>query len=89
MAYAGKNYSTDGGDKLHIGGTLEVAEDATVIGISGGDSYVLPAATADALGGVKLAANQAALEATELADVVTAFNALLAKLKTAGIMAAD
>ena len=39
--------------------------------------------------GITPAANQAALEATEVADVVTAFNALLTKLKTAGIMTAD
>lgn len=39
--------------------------------------------------GITPAANQAALDASEVADVVTAFNALLTKLKTAGLMAAD
>lgn len=105
MAHMPKNYNTDGGDKLVIGGTFEVKEGATVTGIA--DATTLPIAAADVLGCVKVgdgltitdgvlsadgitpAANQAVLEATELADVVTAFNALLTKLKTAGIMAAD
>lgn len=46
-------------------------------------------ATADKLGGVKLAQNQADTKATDVAGLVTAFNDLLAKLKAAGIMAAD
>ena len=51
--------------------------------------YTLPAAEAAALGGVLLAANQAASTATELSGLVTEFNTLLAALKAAGIMAAD
>ena len=85
-----KNYFTDGGDTLVIGGKLVVEDGATVTGLDGGSSepYTLTAATASALGGVKLAATQAALENTaQLSDVVTAFNALLAALKTAGIVA--
>ena len=53
------------------------------------EPYVLPAASADALGGVKLAENVADSEAETLAALVTSFNALLASLKAAGIMAAD
>jgi hypothetical protein len=50
--------------------------------------YTLPAATAEAVGGVKLAANQA--DSTEsTSPTVAEFNSLLAKLKAAGIMAAD
>ena len=110
MSYIGKNYNTDGGDTTVIGGRLVVEEGASVEGLpsTGGESYTLPAATASALGGIKVgsglsvtadgtlsadgitpAANQAALEATEVSDVVTAFNALLLKLKTAGLMDAD
>ncbi|MGV6875920.1 hypothetical protein ACUSIJ_24950 [Pseudochelatococcus sp. B33] len=33
MSYSSKNYSTDGGDKLVIGGALEIAEGATVTGL--------------------------------------------------------
>ena len=109
MAYATKNYQTDGGNTWVVGGKMIFKEGATVEGLNGGggSSYTLPTASASTLGGVKVgsgltitdgvlsadgltpAANQAALEATELADVVTAFNALLTKLKTAGLMAAD
>ena len=87
-----KNYFTDNGDTLVIGGKLVVEEGAEVSGLEGGsgEQYTLPAAAANALGGVKLAANQTALENNaELADVVTAFNGLLSALKTAGVIAAD
>lgn len=106
MEYMPKNYSTDGGDKWVVGGTLEVAEGATVTGIA--DVSTLPTAAADVLGCVKVgdgltitdgvlsadgitpAANQEAVEATaELADVITAFNALLTALETAGLMATE
>jgi hypothetical protein len=49
--------------------------------------YTLPAATAEAIGGVKMAANQA--ESTGADNLLNDFNALLAKLKAAGIMVAD
>lgn len=51
--------------------------------------YTLPAATTDALGGVKMAENVADSEAEALATLVTNFNALLASLKAAGIMEPD
>ena len=51
--------------------------------------YTLPAATTEALGGVKMAENVADSEAEALATLVTSFNALLASLKAAGIMEAD
>ena len=44
------------------------------------------AATATVVGGVKAAATQAASTATDVAGLVTDFNALLTKLKAAGIM---
>ena len=50
-------------------------------------AYTLPAATTSALGGVKKAATQADSTATDAEGLVADFNALLAKLKTAGIMA--
>ena len=88
MSYNSKNYTEQGGDVTHIGGKLVIEEGANVEGKLQ-DPYVLPAASAEAIGGVKLVANQAASEATELADLVTAHNALLAALKAAGVMAAD
>ena len=125
MEYNAKNYMAQGGDRLVIGGTLEIQEGASVTGLPpavvavateevlGGvlavakaetdtleakigedhklyvPPYTLPAAEAAALGGVLLAANQAASTATELSGLVTEFNTLLAALKAAGIMAAD
>lgn len=52
-----------------------------------GGSYTLPAASAAALGGVKLAAHQAPSTATDAAGLVTDFNALLTKLQGSGAMA--
>ena len=125
MEYNAKNYMAQGGDRLVIGGTLEIQEGASVTGLPpavvavateevlGGvlavakaetdtleakigedhklyvPPYTLPAAEAAALGGVLLAANQAASTATELSGLVTEFNTLLAALKAAVIMAAD
>jgi len=125
MEYNAKNYMEQGGDKLVIGGTLEIQEGASVTGLPaaavplatgtaiGGvlaaaktetdtveakigedhklyvSPYILPAAAADAIGGAKLATNQATSTATEVAALVAEFNTLLAALKAAGIMAAD
>ena len=49
-------------------------------------AYVLPAATSDVLGGVKVVASQADSTAATIADLKADFNALLAKLRTAGLM---
>lgn len=104
MAYMGKNYSTDGGDKLVIGGTLEVGDGATVTGLT--DISAIPTAAADTLGCIKVgdglsiadgvlsvdmepAANQAASTADTVAKLKNDFNTLLAALKTAGLMEAD
>ena len=78
-----KNYLTDGGDRLVIGGTLEVLDTAIVTGLQSG--Y----ATEQTVGSVYQATNQAESAATTIADLTSNFNALLQKLKDAGIMAAD
>ena len=72
-----KNYNTDGGDRTVIGGTLEFAEGAEVKNFPGGGSE-----------GDK-AENQSASTATAVAGLKNDFNALLVKLKEAGIMASD
>jgi hypothetical protein len=54
--------------------------------IIGGILEVLPGAT---VSGFPAAENQADSTATDVTGLVTDFNALLAKLKTAGLMAAD
>ncbi len=78
-----KNYLSDGGDRLVIGGTLEVLDTATVTGLQSG--Y----ASEQTAGSVYQATNQTESAATTIADLKSDFNALLLKLKNAGIMAAD
>ncbi|QHQ63444.1 Head fiber protein [Anaerocolumna sedimenticola] len=70
MSYNTKNYMEQGGEKLVIGGTLEILEGASVTGLP-------------------IAENQADSTATDVAGVVTDFNAMLVKLKAAGLMEAD
>ena len=52
-----------------------------------GETYTLPNATTEAIGGVKQAAAQDNSTATDASGIVTDFNALLEKLRTAGILA--
>jgi hypothetical protein len=56
--------------------------------VIGGKLTILPDADVTGLP-IPAAANQAASEATTVADLVTDFNSLLAKLKAAGLMEAD
>ena len=81
MGYNAKNYMAQGGDRLVIGGTLEIREGASVTG--------LPSAAADNPGVVRIATNQVASAAVDVAALVTDFNTLLQKLQAAGIMMAD
>jgi hypothetical protein len=74
MDYNTKNYTEQGGDKTVIAGTLEIKEGATVTGLP---SSFTPAE------------NQAASVADDITTLVSEFNALLLKLKAAGLMTAD
>jgi len=74
MSYNTKNYTEQGGAKTVIGGTLEIKEGASVTGLP---SSFTPAT------------NQADSTATTVTGLKDDFNALLAKLKTAGLMTAD
>ena len=74
MDYNTKNYTEQGGDKTVIGGTLEIKEGATVTGLP---SSFTPAE------------NQAPSVAEDISSLVADFNALLLRLKTAGLMEAD
>ena len=73
-----KNYNTDGGDRTVIGGVLEFEEGAEVKNFpdSGGS-------------GSGTAENQGASTATAVAGLKNDFNALLVKLKEAGLMEPD
>ena len=73
-----KNYNTDGGDRTVIGGVLEFEQGAEVKNFPGGGG---------SQGG--RAENQSASSATAVAGLKNDFNALLVKLKEAGLMAAD
>lgn len=74
-----RNYFTDDGDTLVIGGKLIIEEGAEIEGLNG----------EDAGGNGEAAANQAASTATAVAALKNDFNALLIKLKDAGIMIPD
>ena len=73
MSYNAKNYTEQGGEVTHIGGKLVIEEGGSVEG--------LPS--------FPIAENQEDSTASTIADLKTDFNALLAKLKDAGLMAAD
>ena len=74
---------------LKVDNVTIALDDATnIIGVKDG-VVALPNATTAILGGVKQSTNQADSTATTVELLVTDFNALLAKLKTAGIMVAD
>ena len=74
--YNAKNYTEQGGDVTHIGGTLVFEEGAQVTG--------LPSSSGGAA-----AENQTASTATAVSGLKNDFNALLAKLKNARIMEPD
>ena len=67
----------------------KIGEDAKLYVPAYPEDYVLPAAAAETLGGVQLAANQVDSAASTIAGLNIEFNALLVKLKAAGIMAPD
>lgn len=68
-------------------GLMSAADKAKLDGVAANaNAYSLPAATTTANGGVKKLAAQADSTATDAAGLVADFNALLAKLKTAGLM---
>jgi len=67
----------------------KIGEDAKLYVPAYPEDYVLPSAAMDALGGVKLAENQVDSATSTIAGLNLEFNALLTKLKAAGIMAPD
>lgn len=68
--------------------TIELDDATNIIRVKDG-VVSLPDATTTVAGGVLQATNQADSEATTVELLLADFNALLAKLKTAGIMVAD
>ena len=74
MGYNTKNYTEQGGDKTVIGGELAVTAEGKVT-FNGTE--------------LKPAVLQADSTAVDVADLVADFNALLLKLKTAGLMESE
>jgi len=74
MGYNTKNYTEQGGEKTVIGGELAVTAEGKV---TFNGSQLKPAAL------------QADSTAVDVADLVADFNALLLKLKTAGLMESE
>lgn len=72
--YNTKNYTEQGGEKTVIAGVLEITVDGKLL-FQGSQ--------------VKPTVAQADSVATTIADLKTDFNALLAKLKAAGLMASE
>lgn len=78
MSYNAKNYTEQGGQRTVIGGELVLKAGATLTVEEGAE-----------VGGLPQAAHQADSTATTIAGLVTDFNALLAKLQDAGLMAEE
>ena len=105
MSYNAKNYTEQGGETTHFGGKVVFEEGVEVEGLSAdplnkasadtlggvkvGEGLSIDADGVLSADGVTPAENQADSTATTIAGLVTDFNALLAKLKTAGLMTAD
>lgn len=68
--------------------TIKLDDTTNVISVKDG-VVALPNATTTVIGGVKQATNQADSTATTVELLLADFNALLLKLKTAGLMDAD
>lgn len=79
MGYNTKNYTEQGGEKTVIGGELIIKGKLKIE--EGGSTEGLPS--------LPKAENQAASTATTVEGLVTDFNALLTKLKAAGLVEAD
>ena len=75
--YNTKNYFAHGGEELVIGGKLTFLDGAEVVdfpgegGGGGGEPYVLPTASADTLGGVKVGSGLTITDGVLSADGVT------------------
>ena len=105
MSYNAKNYTEQGGETTHFGGKVVFEEGVEVEGLSAnplnkasadtlggikvGEGLSIDADGVLSADGITPAANQADSTATTIAGLMTDFNALLTKLKTAGLMTAD
>ena len=105
MSYNTKNYTEQGGNVTHFGGKVVFEEGVEVEGLSAnplnkasadtlggikvGDGLSIDANGVLSADGITPAENQADSEAETVAELVDDLNALLDKLKAAGLMEAD
>ena len=104
MDYDTKNFTEQGGDITHIGGKLIIEEGASIEGLPSATVPVATTTTAGvvivgsgltitdgvlSVSGITPAENQSDSTAETVAALVTDFNALLTKLKAAGLMESD
>lgn len=81
---ATKNYMTDGGNTLVIGGKMIIEEGAEVSGLIDNDTiYALPAATTSALGGIKVGSGLSINDGVLSVNAVTPGTAVDALLNNA------
>lgn len=105
MSYNAKNYTEQGGDVTRFGGKvvfeesceveglaadpLQKASADTLGGVKVGDGLSIDSDGVLSADGITPAENQEDSEASTIATLKEDFNALLSKLKTAGLMEAD
>ena len=83
----GSTYVLPVASKSRLGG-VKVGNGLSINdGVLSTDPYTLPEATVETRGAVKSAENQEEINTTDLTVLVRAFNSLIEKLKTAGLMA--
>jgi len=94
MSYNTKNYTEQGGEKtiingeIIINGKLTIHNEAEVEGVQR-NPYILPSASLNSLGGIKIAENLPEINAVNINGLKADLNNLLIKLKDAGIMTKD
>ena len=102
MSYNTRNYTEQGGETTHFGGKvvfeegveveglpLPAATEGTLGGVKVGDGLSIDEDGVLSADGITPAGNQEDSTATTVAGVKDDLNALLAKLKAAGLMEAD
>lgn len=84
MSYNAKNYTEQGGEVTHFGGKVIFEEGSQIEGLP---APTIPDASTEVKGLVKQGA--AIADAAGEAPTATEYNALLASLRTAGILATE
>lgn len=85
----GSSYELPVASETQLGG-VKVGDGLSINdGVLSADPYTLPEATVETRGAVKSAESQDEINTTDLSVLVRAFNSLIDKLKSAGLMASN